>query len=568
MRINLRKLDTIVNTAVELSIAHHSETYLLSNFNDMIEKQEALINEWHNLRECLDVKNGSLPSNVREHIERYSNQLSSFHNDLGDLNRAVELNFSLWENLANSLGTEVLQLQLQPLSTLFDMFDRIVRDLSTALGKSIALEVHGGDVEVDRRIIEALKDPFTHLLRNAIDHGIEIESIRRAQNKKSTGTITINAQQMGFSFAITIADDGGGLDRQRILAEAVKRNLGTNEQLVLLSDQDVFRLLLRPGFSTRETVSDISGRGVGLDVVATNVQQFGGEIHISSELGKGTTFQIILPTTLTLSRVLLIEIGSALFSFPVTGTEQIIFLQETNVKELYGKMVTQYNDAFIPVIEIEDALNLPRSSKRTRNGLILRKNDALICVSVPHVADEMELMTKPLPRHLKMNPFISGANVLPDGRTSLALNVHALLERQPQKAHEESDTEKKGRKLLLVVDDSLIARELLRNILLASGYEVMMARDGREALQIIRIHTIDLVLTDIEMPGMDGFTLTKQIKEDDILRLLPVIMVTSKEEPEQRTRGMACGADAYLLKGSFNQNNLLATISRLLEEKS
>jgi two-component system, chemotaxis family, sensor kinase CheA len=641
MRVNLRKIDGIVNAAIELSIAHNAEHALLANFDALVEKSQRQLVEWQSLRDALLREGVSLSDAVLQQMTTFSSSLGELHERLGDLDRAVDTNFSLWKSLADALSNDVLQLQLQPLSTLFEIFERIVRDLAQALGKNVTLDIQGGDVEVDRRIIDALKDPFVHLLRNSIDHGIESPAERKQGGKTERGRLRVTAQQMGFSFAVSITDDGRGLDREQIVRIAVARQLLTPQQAAALGNAEVYRLLFRPGFSTRDVVTDISGRGVGLDVVATNVHQLGGEVFVTSEPGHGTTFQIVLPTTLTLSRVLLLEVDDRLFSFPVTGTEQIVLLTASSMQSFYGRVVTQWNDQLVPVVLLEDLLGIPHSTRRVRNGLILRTGESLLCLSVPRVVDETELMTKPLPPHLRKNRIITGANVLADGRISLFINPRLATEHvnregrslpieggdvarrsadttqsgsaaaipasaqhpgastmrpgtalhvdaasshagetgegvvqhadwarfwvAPDEVEERADAEAApGRRRVLVVDDSLIARELLRNILSAQGCEVALACDGQEAIMHLRAHVVDLVVTDVDMPLVDGCALTRMVREDPALRHIPVIIVSSREEPEQRRLGIAAGADAYIPKGTFHQNNLLATIERLL----
>ncbi len=650
MRVNLRKIDGIVNAAIELSIAHNAEHALLATFDGIVEQSQRQMVIWQTLRDTLLREGVSLSDIALQQMTTFTTSLAAMHDQLGDLDRAVDTNFSLWKSLADALSTDVLQLQLQPLSTLFEIFERLVRDLGQSLGRSVVLDIEGGDVEVDRRIIDALKDPFVHLLRNSLDHGIESPAERTQHGKPERGHLRVSAQQMGFSFAVSITDDGRGLDREQIIRTAIARQLITQQQAAALSDVEVYRLLFRPGFSTRDVVTDISGRGVGLDVVATNVHQLGGEVFVTTKVGEGTTFQIVLPTTLTLSRVLLLEVDDRLFSFPVTGTEQIILLTPASLKSFYGRIVTQWNDQLIPVVLLEDLLGIPQSSRRVRNGLILRTGEAIICLSVPRVIDETELMTKPLPPHLRKNRIITGANVLADGRISLfinprlasehvskeggstsdpvdgirehaapgktssalnaaalnaaALNAAALNEaeedaaqvrgtqaaalntaaphaaevresldwsrlwsashRMESPADAVSDGAPPRHRRVLVVDDSLIARELLRNILSAQGCDVSLACDGQEAITHLRAHMTDLVVTDVDMPYIDGCTLTRMVREDAALRHIPIIIVSSREEPAQRRQGMDAGADAYIPKGTFHQNNLLSTIARLL----
>lgn len=568
MRVNLKRIDTIVNTAIELSVAHHAEHFLLSHLMEIIEDQQSLLHRWRTMRDELMKIVPTAGSEINALFESPEELLHALTEKMQSLSRYAENNFSLWKSLSSSLGQEVLQLQLQPLSSNFELFDRVIRDLSLSLQKKVSITYSGGTVEVDRRIIEALKDPFIHLLRNSVDHGIEAPEARAAAGKPEIGSITIEARQLGFMVSISISDDGAGIRKSDILRVARERNLVSEEQATNMSDAEVFRLMFRPGFSTREHVTSVSGRGVGLDVVMNNVRQFGGDVIVQSEPGKGTTFQLLVPTTLTLARMLIIDVGNRLFTLPVTGTESIILLPRSAIQSMYGRMVTLYQENLIPVLEIESLLHLPRSTRRIRSGLILRKGSGFVCISVPHVLDETELMTKPLPPFVRKNRLITGANLLPDGRITLSLNPRFLTETDERTALETAPPDqKKQHNELLVVDDSLIARELLKNILTASGYSVNLARDGMEALQHLRMHDIDLILTDIDMPVMDGFALTQAVRSDEDLHAIPVVMFTSKEKEDVRKRSQEAGVDAYIQKGSFNQNNLLSTVERLLRKE-
>jgi two-component system, chemotaxis family, sensor kinase CheA len=563
LRVNTNKLDSIVATAVELSISHHSGRHLLAYFAAILEQQKLMMKRWRDARDAF-LFAGERTNSSSEQLEEFSLTISSAHQRLYDFGRMLETSLSTWSSLALLLSNDVVQLQLQPLSTLFDIFHRIVRDLCISLNKNVVLDIDGGDVEVDRRIIEALKDPFIHLLRNAVDHGLETPEERRAQTKAENGTIRIAARQMGFSFSVSVSDDGKGIDRDAIAAAAVERRLATDAQMRVMSDQDVFRFLFQSGFSTRRTASDISGRGVGLDIVATNVRHLGGDVTVRTERGQGTTFEIVLPTTLTLTRVLVIETGSRYFSLPVSAIERIVHLTQSMLQSFFGRRVMQFEDALIPLLEIEDMLNLPRSPRRLRNGLIIGKGEARFCLSVPRILDETECMTKPLPVHFRRNRLFSGANLLADGNVALVLAPHALFEAGEPAPDSKREKQTSRKKRILVVDDSLIARELLKNILLTSGYDVSLARDGQDGMSCLRAHAVDLVLSDLDMPVMDGLTLARCIRQEKELDPIPVVIFTSKEDPEQRAESERIGVSAYILKGAFNQHNLLATIERLV----
>ena len=566
LRIERRKLDAIVNNAVELAVAHHTEQNVTASLSSMVNQNKEILRQWRSLHDTLALYAGADDS-IQQLLSDFSSLVTISHQQLRDLNRVIEANLFRWNKLALLLRDEVLDLHLQPLSHLFEITERVTRDLTHALQKEVVVTIEGGDVEVDRRIIEALKDPFVHLLRNAIDHGIESPQQRKECGKPETGALHIKARQMGFVFALTVTDDGRGIDLASVASLATEKGIATKEQVERMTDAELRALLFRPGFSTSKSVNSVSGRGVGLDVVSTNVEQVGGTVTVESVKDQGTTFRITLPTTLTSSRVLLLEVDGGFFSMPVAHVEQIVLLPEGEAQLCSGKRFVPYHDVLLPVIEIEDILHAPRSTRRNRNGLIIQTAGAQLCLSVPRIIDEMELITRPLPGYCGTHAVFSGANILPDGSSALVLSLHGMTSSSLNIHHETArDTLKK--KHVLVVDDSLISRELLKNILIATGYDVSLARDGQDGLFFLRTHAVDLVLSDIDMPIMDGVSFTRTMKRDPLFRNIPVVMFTSQEDEAKREACRMAGAAAYITKGGFHQNNLLSTINRILAECS
>ncbi len=565
-RIDLRKVDAIVNMAVELSIAHNAEEKLiakmsagLSSISQRLLRAQSLLHDMHDMAER------NLPALQEEVRDTYEGLMQDTE-ALQALARAHDRNFTSRSQLAEELRTEVLDVQLLPLETIFDSLHRIVRDLSRSLQKSIALAVSGSEVHVDRKIIDALKDPLVHLLRNAIDHGIESPDRRREAGKQPTGTIRIQAESLGYSFSITVEDDGQGLDRAKIAARAIQLGLAAEEEMLRMSDDQVYEFILRPGFTTREVVTDVSGRGVGMDVVLTNVKKFGGDIFLTSAPGRGTRIQMVLPCSLLLSTVLLIQVQGRLFSLPTGGIERIVPLSQEEIAVYKNKQTILYEGAYIPVAAVTEALRLPEDSAPSRYGIILHKGEKKLCLAVPDIVDEEELMMRPLPPHVRNIPLFSGANILPDGRISLVVNPALLSAAARAGAAPGGRRRRPRRKRLLVVDDSFVARELLKNILLTYGYEVATAGDGMDALAHARAHPIDLILSDIEMPRMDGIAFTQAVRTDASLRSIPVIILSAREDADHRRRGIEAGANAYIVKGNFTQHNLISSIEQLVPE--
>jgi two-component system, chemotaxis family, sensor kinase CheA len=562
LRIERSKLDAIVNSAVELSIAHHTEQHVMDSLSSASMQQQLVLQQWQSLHGALASYAGTNEV-LQQLIADFSGLLTASHHQLRDLGRVVEANLFTWNKLAFLLRSDVLHLHLQPLSQLFESSDRIARDLMLTLQKTVQIEIEGGEIEVDRRIIEAMRDPMVHLLRNAIDHGIESPDQRERAGKPVQGAIRISARQMGFIFAIEVSDDGGGIDHDAVAAKAMEHGLVTADELAIMSETERCALLFRHGFSTRKTVNTISGRGVGLDVVATNVQRLGGSVAVHSTAGHGTRFEITLPTTLTSTRVVVLEIDGRSYSIPVAHVEQIVLLQSDSVQTSAGKRFLSYRDSLLPVLDLEDVLQAPHSTRRHRKGLIIRTTGMSLCLSVPVIVDELELITRPLPPFCKSHQLFSGANILPDGSISLLISPHLIAGFSARIARVAPLTARK-RPHVLVVDDSLIARELLKNILIGTGYEVSLARDGQDGLLFLRTNSVDLVLSDIDMPIMDGLSLLRAMKREPLFSNIPVVMFTSQEQEARREECRVAGASAYITKGAFHQNNLLATIDRIL----
>ena len=564
LRIERRKLDSIVNSAVELSVAHHTEQHVMSSIASVFSQHKQIVQQWQGMHEAIAMVAGGNEA-LQQLMTDFSSLLTSSHHQLRDLNRIIETNLFTWNTLAFLLRADVLELHLQPLSTLFESADRIARDLMLALGKDVQLVIDGGGIEVDRRIIETLRDPMVHLLRNAIDHGIETPAQRERSGKPAQGKVTITAQQMGFVFMISVSDDGSGINHAALAAKAAEAGIATPEEIGQMTDGERCSLLFRHGFSTRKTVDAISGRGVGLDIVATNVDALGGAVSVSSITGQGTVFEITLPTTLTTTRVVVLEIDGRSFTVPVAYLEQIVLLHPEMVQTCSGKRVLPYRDSLLPVYDLEDVLHTPRSTIRLRKGLIIRTTGTSLCLSIPHIVDELELITRPMPTLCRPNPLFSGANILPDGSIALLLSPQAIAGISTQSARADQRTTRKKRHLL-VVDDSLIARELMKNILIGTGYQVSLARDGQDGLFFLRTHSVDMVLSDIDMPVMDGVSFLRAVKRDPLFRNIPVVMFTSQDDEAQRENCLGAGATAYITKGAFNQNNLLATVHRILSD--
>jgi two-component system chemotaxis sensor kinase CheA len=484
----------------------------------------------------------------------------------------------------DALEEEVKQIRMLPLSTITGPFGRMVRDLAQAADKEAMLQIIGGDVELDKRVLEKIKDPLIHLLRNAIDHGIEPPEQRVNAGKSRIGTITLEAEQLGKDVVIRVSDDGRGLDTDAIRRVAAQRAGMSNAWE--LDEAELVELIFNSRFSTSPIITDVSGRGVGLDVVRSNVEMLGGRVSVDWSVGRGAVFAMTLPLTMTSSRGLLVRVSNELFAIPFSAIERIVRIKPSKILSLGGHDALRHQGQPLPLVHLSDTLGLSRvaTSRLERNNapilvVILAAAERYMAFVVDELAGEQEMVVKGLGPPLTRVGGIAGATVMGDGQVLLVLNVADLIKLATRGkrlsvlaregvtgalATSELDVPMNQRHIL-VVDDSVTTRTLEKNILEAAGYKVELATDGQEALGMIVTSGLpDLIISDIVMPRLDGFGLTRRIKEDERTSHIPIILVSSLDSPEDKTRGIDAGADAYIIKNRFDQNNLLDTIGQLI----
>jgi len=453
----------------------------------------------------------------------------------------------------------------------------MVRDFARDLGKQVRLEIRGPDTYVDRDILEKLEAPLTHLLRNAIDHGIELPEVRSAAGKSGEGTIRLEAQHSAGNLLITVSDDGSGIDLADLRNAIVQKNLTTPEAAEQMSDSEVLEFLLLPGFTMKQTVTDISGRGVGLDAVQAIVREVRGAIRVWTDLGRGTTLQMQLPLTLSIVRALLVEIGDEAYAFPLVHINRALKVAKKDIEVTAGRQHFRFEDRQIGLIaanQIFGGREDNHSGEQVPVVVIGNKANFYGVVTGKFLG-ERELVIRPLdPRLGKIKDISSGA-LLDDGLPVLIVDVEDLI-RSIEKSIEagtsgavqsgtSGETQKRPKRVL-VVDDSLTVRELEKKLLQTRDYEVEVAVDGMDGWNAARTGHFDLVITDIDMPRMDGIELVTLIKKDSNLKSLPVMIVSYKDRAEDRRRGLDAGADYYLVKAGFHDEALLQAVVNLIGE--
>ncbi len=478
-------------------------------------------------------------------------------------------------SLTQVLLDDMKKVLMLPFATLLEGFPKLVRDLSRDRGKEVKLIIHGGELEIDRRILEEIKDPLIHLVRNCIDHGLETPVERSRKKKVSQGTITIAiSQKDGDKVELLVSDDGSGIDVSEVLKTAVRTGTISKEQAAKLDESEAHSLIFHSGISTSPIITDLSGRGLGLAIVREKVENLGGTVSVESTSGIGSMFRITLPLTLARFRGVLVRVGEQLFVLPLRHVERVVRITAHDVETVENRETILYSGQPVSLVWLRDALDLPdKSDRREIDGsvhvAILVSREKKVAFLVDEVLEEQEVLLKNLGPHLSRVRNFAGAAVLGTNRVVPVINVTDLLESslRPHTASAAASDVEKPRtdgKAILIAEDSITARSLLKNIVESAGYRVRTAVDGADAFATLRTEDFDLVVSDVDMPRMSGFDLTARIRGDKKLANIPVILVTALESREDREHGIDVGANAYIVKSSFDQSNLLEVIRRLI----
>jgi two-component system chemotaxis sensor kinase CheA len=488
-----------------------------------------------------------------------------------DLYDALRKHGHVLERVGSRLQEDIRSLRLLPAQRAFESFARMVRDLSRKQDKHIDFSLEGGEIEVDRDLLEAIKDPLIHLLRNAVDHGIEAPAVREALGKPKQGRISIRVDGRASGLRVIVTDDGRGLDTDAIRARAVESGLFSRDAAQQLDHTDLQALVFRPGFSTAREVSELSGRGVGLDIVRDRVEALGGTISLESIPGRGATFELRLPLSLSTMRMLIVRTAGEVFAVPATTVERVIRLGREDITRVDLGDACDIDGAPVLVRALEALLGLDGSANTSerRPAVVIRSASRRLALLVDAIEGEQELVVKPLPHQLEGIRRVTGATVLGDGRVVPTLSAADILREldvvgSARDAFGDRTNTDAVRKRILIVDDSITTRTLEKSVLEAVGYEVEVATDGVDALTRLERGRFDLMLSDVQMPRMDGIELVTQVRSSDRHRALPIVLVSSLAGEDDRKRGLRAGADAYLDKGEFRQELLLETLERLL----
>jgi two-component system chemotaxis sensor kinase CheA len=479
------------------------------------------------------------------------------------------------DGMVDTLLDDMKGALMLPVATILKPLPKVARDLARDRGKEAELVLEGGAVECDKRILEEIKDPLIHLIRNCIDHGIESPEKRKLKGKPARGKIRVTVTLMdSHRMELCVADDGAGVDIARLPEMAVKRGLVTRDEIERMGKEELLGVIFTSGFSSRPMIDDISGRGLGLAIVREKVAKLGGTVTVATDDQHGTTFSLLLPLTLSTFRGIIVRVGEQPFIFPAPQVEKVARIPRGTVKSVENRETVELGGTVLSFARLADLLELPRLERKDKEPdfvqlFVLDNGGRRLAIGVDEVLGEQEVLVKSLGGQLARVRNIAGAAVLGTGKVVPILHPGDLLKSAakgtamagtvPAMEHPET-----ARKSILIAEDSITARTLLRNIIESAGYETVSAVDGLDALALLRTEEIDLVVSDVDMPRLNGFELTTRIRASREFADLPVLLVTSLDSREDRERGIEAGANAYIVKSSFDQSNLLDTIKRFI----
>jgi len=480
--------------------------------------------------------------------------------------------------ILNQLQDVTMRTRMVPVGALSPSLRRAVREIARSTGKEVKWEVRGEDSEIDRGVLDRLVDPLVHLLRNAIVHGVELPEERVAKGKPAQAVVRLHAGQLGSEMVIAISDDGAGIDVARVRAAAEKRGIDVST----MDEAASLRLIFLAGVSTAKSLTEEAGRGVGLDVVIEALEHVRGRVEVSTEIGRGSEFRIIVPITLTIVPCLIMTISGQAFAVPMAAVVRVL-KSDTSTSPAGGRSHALVDGRGLALTELSDVLGLPEGMPGP--SVVLGTTGSTHAFRVEALVGQRDVVVRGLEGLIPHSECVAGASVEPDGSILFVLDVPALLQRSRPARPAEAAAPAAGalhtavpaavvapvaaaRASLLVVDDALTLRELQRSILVRAGYEVRTANDGREALARLAERPADLVLTDLEMPNLDGFGLTAAIRSHPRWANIPVLLVTSRSGEEDRRRGLEAGADGYIVKSEFDEGRLLDAVSGLLGKRA
>jgi len=591
IRISAAKLDSLLHQAEEMLSAKQAAIQRAAELEEVSAGLASWEKEWKKVRPALRrlgklqqatdgivLKGADAGQMARllEFCDWSHDAVKTLEQKLHTLAKARANDRHVLDGMVDSLVDDLKGVLMLPCATVLLVLPKMVRDLARERGKDVELLITGEAVEIDKQILEEMKDPLIHLVRNCVDHGIERPEERKRLNKPERGTITVAiALKDSNLIEIVVADDGAGIDTGRVAAAAVRQGVIPQERVERMEREELLGLVFSSGLSTAPLISDISGRGLGLAIVREKAEKLGGTVTLTSRPQQGSTFRMVLPLTLSTCRGVMVGAGGQTFIVPAAGVERVATIDSNSLKTVENRETVELGGDALSFVRLADLLLLPRQESPGNDAgliplLVIGSGASRIAFGVDAVIDEQEILVKGLGPQLSRVRNVSGATVLGTGKVVAILHPGDLVKSAvrgaaaPVGAMHPAEAPEAVRRSVLVAEDSITARTLLKNILETSGYRTITAVDGIDALTRLKTEEIDLVVSDVDMPRMNGFDLTAKIRATREFAELPVVLVTSLDSREDRERGIEAGANAYIVKSSFDQSNLLDVIKRLI----
>ncbi len=576
LKVSARSFDRLLSLAGESRVAAHA-------LRPHLQTMQRLKKQQQDMSAAFDLLNEALPPSEMDELTRerwfaVQQSIKPLRQTLVEQLAELEAYERRLLGVSQAMLDEVLALRMRPFRDGVGAFPRMVRDLGRSLGKEVRLEIAGLDTMVDRDILARMETPLNQILRNAIDHGMEMPQARAAAGKPVQGVIRLEARHSAGMLTVVVSDDGQGVDLEKIRAKVIERRMANETMAAEMSAAELLEFLLLPAFSLRDTAGEVSGRGVGLDVVQVTVRQLNGTVRLESEPGKGFRTTITLPLSQSIVRAIVIDIGGEAYAVPVTKIERIMRIAREDIHTLEDKQFFALGHEHVGLVSAAQLLEV--GSAAIADGalpvVVIGSSQQRHALAVDAIRGEASLAVQPIEDMFGKVKSVSAAALLDDGSPVLILDIDDVLagiarlaqtgalrrlEGLPEKA-------RSAARRVLVVDDSLTVREVERKLLASRGYEVDVAVDGMDGWNAVRSQRYDLVITDVDMPRMDGIELVMLIKKDEQLRRIPVMIVSYKDRPEDRSRGIEAGADYYLAKGSFHDETLIDAVIDLIGESA
>jgi two-component system chemotaxis sensor kinase CheA len=591
IRVSAAKLDSLLRQAEEMLTLKHAAIQSAANLKELaadlatwekeLKKVRPVVRRLHKLQHAAagNIVPGSDPGQLGKLLAFCAwsqDSVKLLGHKVQTLRRSAANDRHGLDGMVDSLIDDLKGVLMLPCATVFGLLPRMARDLARDRGKEVELVIEGETVEIDKRILEEMKDPLIHLVRNCIDHGLERPEERKKRNKPPQGRISVAvALKESNLVEIRVSDDGAGIDTRLVAAAAVQQGILQPDQAGGMETEELLGLVFLSGFSTAPIITDISGRGLGLAIVREKVEKLGGTVTMTSEPVKGTAFRMSIPMTLSTCQGIMVGAGGQTFIVPDAGVERVARIDRALIKTVENRETVELDGEVLSFIRLEDVLQLPRQKQAGTDTdqvlfFVIGSGTRRVAFGVDTILEEQEVLVKKLGPQLSRVRNITGATVLGTGKVVAILHPGDLVKSAIKGAAAQISAgyaaEAVGavRRSVLVVEDSITARTLMKNILETAGYRTVTAVDGIDALTHLKTEEIDLVVSDVDMPRMNGFDLTVKIRESRKFADLPVVLVTSLDSREDRERGIDVGANAYIVKSSFDQSNLLDVIKRMI----